>query len=279
MLSDGLANVGITDPDELSAHAEELRRRGVTTSTFGVGADFDERLMSRLAESGGGAFYFIEHPRQIPDFFMGELGELLSVVAERLTLRIALPRGMRAELFSDFPVECDQAGLTVIGDDLSAGDERSFLLELHGPSGTLHGELPVGISLLYHDTGTDSDVELEAHSALRYAAPEAVATEPAGGTVLEQVGKVQAARAKRAALDEIYAGRFDEARAHITSAMGALAAPAMAPATAALGDTISELDQLAQSVPGGWDNVTRKQALYSSAVVSRSRRDYGKKRT
>ena len=42
---DGLANQGITDRDELARHAEVLRQRNVTTSTFGIGADFDERLL------------------------------------------------------------------------------------------------------------------------------------------------------------------------------------------------------------------------------------------
>ena len=49
LLTDGLANVGITDRDELARHAGELRARGVSTTTFGVGEDFDEVLLQAMA--------------------------------------------------------------------------------------------------------------------------------------------------------------------------------------------------------------------------------------
>ena len=74
LLTDGLANVGVTDRFELETHAAELRRRGVATSTFGVGHDFDEALLEAMATAGGGNFYYIEDARQIADFMTSELG-------------------------------------------------------------------------------------------------------------------------------------------------------------------------------------------------------------
>jgi Ca-activated chloride channel family protein len=53
LLTDGLANAGVTDPDEIVRRVSALRSRRIATSAFGLGADFDEFLLSRMAEAGG----------------------------------------------------------------------------------------------------------------------------------------------------------------------------------------------------------------------------------
>ena len=67
LMTDGLANHGVTDPDELARHAAELRARGVSVTTFGIGADFDEVLLQSLADAGGGHFYFVRDAATIQD--------------------------------------------------------------------------------------------------------------------------------------------------------------------------------------------------------------------
>src|SRR5262245_13662155 len=97
LLTDGLANVGITDPSELERQASELRQRGVATSTFGVGADFDEHLLQAMADAGGGHFYFIESAAQIRDHMTSEVGESLEVVARGVDLLVDAPEGVSVE--------------------------------------------------------------------------------------------------------------------------------------------------------------------------------------
>jgi len=93
LLTDGLANQGITSPVALVRHAEQLRERNVTTSTLGVGRDFDEQLLRQMAEAGGGNFYFAETSRQIADFIAGETGEALKTVTRGTLLVVDLPPG------------------------------------------------------------------------------------------------------------------------------------------------------------------------------------------
>ena len=98
LLTDGLANVGITDGNELTKHATELLARGVSTTTFGVGADFDEVLLSAMSTAGGGNFYYIQTAQQIADYVTSEVGEALEVVARDVTIELTTREDVAVEL-------------------------------------------------------------------------------------------------------------------------------------------------------------------------------------
>ena len=51
---------------------------------MGVGLDFNEDLLTRMAAEGGGAFYFIDNPDLAADIFEEELRGLLSVIGQNL---------------------------------------------------------------------------------------------------------------------------------------------------------------------------------------------------
>ena len=98
LLTDGLANQGITDAAELARHAGELRAHGISMTTFGVGEDFDETLLQGMADAGGGHFYYIERPEQITDLIASEVGELdrARALCEKL-IALASPLQLYAE--------------------------------------------------------------------------------------------------------------------------------------------------------------------------------------
>jgi hypothetical protein len=87
-MSDGLANRGITDPAKLIALAQQKRDQGISTTTMGLGADFNEDLMMAMADAGGGAFYFIESPEVAPMIFEEELRGLLNLVGQNLIISV-----------------------------------------------------------------------------------------------------------------------------------------------------------------------------------------------
>ena len=86
LLTDGLANQGVTDHGEIARHAAELRGRGIATSTFGLGDGFDEVLLQKMAEAGGGNAYWVRTPEQIGPAMEAELGDSTEVVARDVAL-------------------------------------------------------------------------------------------------------------------------------------------------------------------------------------------------
>lgn len=135
LLTDGLANHGITNREELARHASELRQRGVSTSTFGVGADFDERLLRNMAHGGGGNFYFLENALQIPDLMTSELGEALEVVMSRAVVEIEIPRGGDAEVLHRFRSSIGDNMLRVELGDVVSAQEVEVLVRVNFPCG------------------------------------------------------------------------------------------------------------------------------------------------
>ena len=136
LLSDGLANHGITDRNELARHAEELRARGVTTSTIGVGVDFDELTLEGMSRAGAGHFYYVETPVQIPDCLTGELGEALEIVARDVAVTVQTDDGVGVTTLNRFPVRQVSAGrIDVRLGDLASRQDVSIVLRLKFPNG------------------------------------------------------------------------------------------------------------------------------------------------
>ena len=153
LITDGLANDGISESAQLVRYAAELHGRGIATSTFGVGEDFDERLLRDIAHEGGGNFYFIETPRQIPDLLTSELGEALEVVARSAALQVALPPGAEAQLLNRFRTThaVGDNELRVELGDLTSGQELAIVLRVRFHQGELDQRASVRVGVAVPD--------------------------------------------------------------------------------------------------------------------------------
>ena len=72
LISDGLANHGVTDPHALGRMAAAGLSRDWVVSTVGVGNDFNEHLMTTLADYGGGTYTYMEDPAAFAAVFQQE---------------------------------------------------------------------------------------------------------------------------------------------------------------------------------------------------------------
>jgi len=129
LISDGQANEGVWDRDELVALAQTTTAHGVSISTVGVGLDFDEQTMIRLGEVGRGHYYFVEDTANLDQMFASELASLGDTIATDLHL-IVEPHAAELMFAYGYP-------MTRVGDhfeipvaDMRAGEARKVVI--HG---------------------------------------------------------------------------------------------------------------------------------------------------
>ena len=130
LLSDGLANEGVTDPSEIKRLVREARRRGVHISTMGLGADYDEDLMQAIAQNAGGNYYFIETPTQMSRIFQQEMSILFTTVAKEVVVRFLVGGSVKEVDVFGFAFEVSGNEVDVEQEDFYSGETRSLLLRL-----------------------------------------------------------------------------------------------------------------------------------------------------
>ena len=129
LLTDGLANAGLTDVEQIASQAADVRAyAGVGTSTFGIGDDYAETLLGPMAVAGGGQFHHLRTLDDLASTFLGELGELFSASALGVQLEIAAREGTAAELISPYWMQpAGEAAWSVALGDLMAGEVREVV--------------------------------------------------------------------------------------------------------------------------------------------------------
>ncbi|SDO86748.1 Ca-activated chloride channel family protein [Paenibacillus sp. yr247] len=146
LLSDGHSNAGITDPAKLQSIAKEFHSMGVGVTTMGVGDGFDEELMEGIANQGGGNFYFIEHPEDIPGIFSKELEGLSSIVAQNVQLAIQPSGATQITNIFGYNAHDVKDGLKLSLGDVYEQEVKSILIEF---------------TLFPHTAGTHKIVDLQ----------------------------------------------------------------------------------------------------------------------
>jgi hypothetical protein len=272
LLTDGLANVGITDRDALARHAGELRARGVSTTTFGVGEDFDEVLLQAMAAAGGGHFYFIATPASIRDHITSEVGETLEVVARGVTLEISAADGVRVESLSPYPVRDAHGRTEVVLGDLSSEERVEVVLRLNFP----YGEAGRTTGALFSLSDRDGVMRGEAKLAWAYADNAANDHQERDRIVDRAVARIFAARARQEAVGRNRHGDFDGAR-HLVEAT-ARRIRGYAGRDAELRAILAELDGAITELAVPMMEMERKQMYARSSYAMRSRMEDGQAR-
>jgi len=169
LLSDGLANRGITDPKLLQDLCLDKCNLGISLSSFGVGADYNEDMMLNLAEYGNGNYYFIDSPRKIPTIFSRELQGLLSVTAQNVQLRIRPDAHISVREIYGYRYERVGEDIIISLGDVFSNEHRTILVALKvSPSEDVDASR-AAVTVAYHNTeGREQSVSDQVNLTLNY---------------------------------------------------------------------------------------------------------------
>ena len=152
ILTDGLANVGISNHEQLTQISRQYLQKGVSTSTIGTGRDYDHHLLGKMAEIGNGNTYYIENPDEAESVFNEELGNLLQLSASNCSIRFTMEKD--SIIYQQLNNYVYREGKFILG-DVYGGQSKSIIVEMTIPAFKTPGEYSIGLFTIEYD-----DVEM-----------------------------------------------------------------------------------------------------------------------
>ena len=181
LVSDGLANQGITDPNALGRMATAAVENHFSISTVGVGLDFNESLMTAIADQGAGHYHFLEDPQVFAQVFEAEFQATRLVAAADVNIRIPLESGVRLVGAGGYPISYENNTAVIHPGNLLSGQSRTLFLTFLVPTAQ-EKEIVMGrVQVQYQHHGESRTVEA--------ARPLTVACVPDPAAVMASIKK------------------------------------------------------------------------------------------
>lgn len=263
LITDGLANVGITSTDEIVTQAMGLFQRGVSTSTIGIGADFNEDLLLPMAQSGGGNAWHVVEPGDLQHIFQIELEGLIALFAHTVSLSLIPADGVRiVDALNDF--ESTETGRYRLP-NLQAGSPLEIVVQLKV------GEAAVGTQMRLLDLrleftsqgASSAEVLQQAHTVEFASGWEDM---PVNNEVVKAVQFLMNARARNEAMKLMDQGDYSGSELLLRRAMSSTrAACASFDSTPAVMQECASLEETAKSLKDRReDKMSRKKLAYAA---------------
>jgi Ca-activated chloride channel family protein len=212
LLSDGLANVGPSSPADLARLGAALIKENISVTTVGIGTDFNEDLMTQLADRSDGNHYFVESSRDLPRIFAAELGDVLSVAARKVVITIDCPNGVRPLRIIGREGRIRGNRVEIHLNQLYGGQEKYALVEVMVEPGRENEMKTIADAMLsYENALTNASESSVAVAQVRFSRSEEDVRRSASKVVQKALVENEMAEARDKALDLYNAGRKDEA--------------------------------------------------------------------
>ncbi len=212
LLSDGRATVGVTNVPQLRQMARQSLQKEVSLTTMGVGLDYNEDLMSAMADEGSGNYYFIDKPDTVVSILESEFDALAETVARKASLVITLPDGIELDELYGFSHQRTRKQVLVSLAEFQSGQAKNILLKLR-PTADKAGELPImNVDLSYQDVTDDKDKSQTLELAAVVTDDIEKTKELVNPEVISRVQQVEVANSLQAAMAAYQSGNTAQAQ-------------------------------------------------------------------
>lgn len=264
LITDGLANVGVTNTDEIISQAMALFKRGVSTSTIGIGDDFNEDLLMPMAQSAGGNAWHVEHAEDLGRIFSVELEGLIAQVAHTVTLGLVPADGARlADVLNDF--DLSETGRYKLP-NLQAGSPVDVVVQLRVPAQAVGARMRLlDVRLGYTPQESNSAEVIKQALEVEFAEAAAVGRLPVNGAVVKAVHMLMNARARREAMAHMDRADYTLAKDVVGSAIADLQPLCCSMPDSEVKEELHQLEEIEDALGDrGKDKMTRKRLAYES---------------
>lgn len=166
LASDGVANIGSTDPELLTDKIAKAGEEGIHLVTVGYGmGNYNDYLMEQLANQGDGFYSYIDSFEEAERLFVDDLTPTLYVVAEQAKVQVVFDPevveeyrliGYENRMLDDEDFTDD----TVDAGELGAGHQVSALYEIELTDGADSDDVAGEVRLRWESAGDGEVVEL-----------------------------------------------------------------------------------------------------------------------
>ncbi|MCW5199505.1 hypothetical protein VU05_02075, partial [Desulfobulbus sp. F1] len=268
LLSDGLANIGITSNEELSQMTLAQGDVGISLSSFGVGLDFNEDLLAALAETGRGMYYFIDHPESMNSILSKEFKSVEQLAAADIKVNISLGSDLVIDQVFANSYEVNGNNVTVRFGDLAAGERRRMQIRVL-PKSRVIGRVDnaAKVSVSYLEPGSKTAQSLLDSLGMTYTDDEKIVVTRQNKDVQERAVVFEANQAKKEAALAVDKGNQSRAADILNTVKKKIQAAAPA-ASAKAQEELSTIDSYSKNISKPMQ--TKDRALEQKQIKYRS---------
>lgn len=209
LITDGVSNVGVTEPKKIAELAKVNYLEGARISTVGIGKGVDEKVLRKIADKGQGHYYYADKASTLTKFLREDLKSTLIPVLKAATVTIQAQQGFKIKTIYGFEDKVKSENEVVIPlSEMNVDDWRILITELEGPETSLKSTVPLKVTLNYTTATQEQTVtaspKIAWHTTAKAEINPAVARNSvllSNALALKKIAKLQAEGKKAEALD------------------------------------------------------------------------------